>query len=983
MADPLSNPSSSVQPVRPVPVHGTTGGPEDRSQPASSKGSRFSSPSGLSLPSQSPTAPTGAQTDNRTDSVLRVEALVAQLTEEMAESWGQGNCTAAEAFLARHPELWKHPESAADLIYEEVCLRREYGQEVTREQILQRFPQWRAQLEILLDCHEILEIASPPSYPVVGESVGDFHLLAKLGQGGHGCVFLAKQTSLADRPVVIKFAPVVGHEHLSLARLQHTHIMPLFSVLEDPKRNLRALCMPYFGGTTLAQLLKALAEQPLHCRTGQDLLRALDEVQVAAGVDLPSRDPARHFLAQASYVQAICWIGACLADALKYAHERGLIHLDVKPSNVLLTADAQPMLLDFHLAHQRIEPGMQEVTWLGGTPTYMSPEQQRALAELEQGRPVTVTVDGRSDLYSLGLLLYEALRGRAPSGLSSSQASVPVSTSRSRSGSPSTSRSVGQGFEPGPEPADSSATARKPDLRRAGEQGEKWEKAADLPALPRLDRCNPQVGTSVADILAKCLAPNPQDRYRDASALATDLWRHLNDLPLRHIANRSFAERWQKWRRRRPQTLTVLAMVLLVLLVALASGVLVVTHFSHQVEEARAAMEEGKRQLREQHYDEAISTLERGLSRVQTLPGSQDLARELDEQLHRARRAHAVQNLHRVADRYRLLYGVDALPRSRQIRRNIVAECQKFWLDRQRILERLRPAESRDDLDSSPVPGPHSQSEPGNENAEQQVRADLLDLAILSAYLQVRYAPRARASARKKALKMLNEAKESFGDSAVFCYERQRHAEALGLTDMARKAAERRAQLTPRTAWEHYALGRALLEGRRLDEANALLNEAVKSEPKGLWPRFYQGICSYRLQRFEDAVLAFTTCAALAPNPAGFLYNRALAYDGWDKPDRALQDYDAALELDPTLGPAALNLGILHAKAKRYAQACADFDRALNNHVDADAVYYNLALVHIQEGRRDIALADLECALKAQPAHEQARRLYEKLKSPG
>src|SRR5207302_5478346 len=130
-----------------------------------------------------------------------------------------------------------------DLIYEEICLRREHAEEIARADLLRRFPQWQAQLEILLDCHQILETESAPIYPSVGESVGDFHLLAKLGQGGHGCVFLATQSSLADRPVVIKFTPVLGQEHLSLARLQHTHIMPLFSALDDNQRNLRALCI--------------------------------------------------------------------------------------------------------------------------------------------------------------------------------------------------------------------------------------------------------------------------------------------------------------------------------------------------------------------------------------------------------------------------------------------------------------------------------------------------------------------------------------------------------------------------------------------------------------------------------------------------------------------------------------------------------------------------------------------------------------------
>src|SRR5439155_20999092 len=93
--------------------------------------------------------------------------------------------------------------------------------------------------------------------------------------------------------------------------------------------------------------------------------------------------------------------------------------------------------------------------------------------------------------------------------------------------------------------------------------------------LPRVSEVNPQVGAGLADILAKCLAREPGDRYADAGALAADLWRHLNDVPLRGVRNRSVTERWRKWRRRRPHALAVLGMVLLVMLVALASGAIV------------------------------------------------------------------------------------------------------------------------------------------------------------------------------------------------------------------------------------------------------------------------------------------------------------------------------------------------------------------------------------------------------------------------
>ncbi len=163
-----------------------------------------------------------------------------------------------------------------------------------------------------------------------------------------------------------------------------------------------------------------------------------------------------------------------------------------------------------------------------------------------------------------------------------------------------------------------------------------------------------------------------------------------------------------------------------------------------------------------------------------------------------------------------------------------------------------------------------------------------------------------------------------------------------------------------------------------------MLQKAVDLEPRGLWPRFYQGICSYQLRKYEDAVLAFTACAVravLSTEVAGCLYNRALAYQGWGRPDQALEDYDAALQLEPQLGVAALNRGILHCQEKRYAQACTDLQRALESGADPAAVHYNLALVHLAQEQRATALACLKRTLQHQPAHEEARKLYERLKS--
>ncbi|HMF12862.1 MAG TPA: protein kinase, partial [Gemmataceae bacterium] len=330
------------------------------------------------------------------------QALVSRLVEEMAASWRDGDRRSAEIFLARHSELVRDPDAALRLIYEEICLRQEAGEEVSFDEIARRFPQWESELRALLECHDVLQ---PPTaavpLPAVGETLADFRLLRELGRGTQGRVFLAAQTRLADRLVVLKVTPQAGQEHLSLARLQHTHIVPLYAVQDVPARKLRLLCMPFLGGTTLAHLLEELRGVPQELRTGQRLVDLLDRAHVTMPADLRRRGPSRQALALASYVEAVCWIGACLAEALHYAHERGLLHLDVKPSNVLLASDGQPMLLDFHLARGPLAKGAPPPDWMGGTLAYMAPEQQEAFASVSERKAIAEAVTNRTDVYAL------------------------------------------------------------------------------------------------------------------------------------------------------------------------------------------------------------------------------------------------------------------------------------------------------------------------------------------------------------------------------------------------------------------------------------------------------------------------------------------------------------------------------------------------------------------------------------------------------
>src|SRR5262249_52830860 len=157
------------------------------------------------------------------------------------------------------------------------------------------------------------------------------------------------------------------------------------------------LCMPYFGGATLDRVLEVVKRNPSLEASGSDLLLAIRQAQPgAAGFSLPlppGESPISGAPADASYTGAICWMGACLADALQYAQDRGLVHLDLKPSNILWTADGQPMLLDFHLARAPLPAGAQPPAWLGGTPAYMAPEQRLALAAVRQASAIPEGLD--------------------------------------------------------------------------------------------------------------------------------------------------------------------------------------------------------------------------------------------------------------------------------------------------------------------------------------------------------------------------------------------------------------------------------------------------------------------------------------------------------------------------------------------------------------------------------------------------------------
>ncbi len=241
----------------------------------------------------------------------------------------------------------------------------------------------------------------------LGRQVGDFLLHSKLGEGGLGTVYLARQVSL-DRFVALKItdATTAGTgEGLALAGLEHEHIVKVYSGFVEPVTNKHCLCLQYVPGTSLAALIARLhAGTPP--RTGQDLLDALDELAKAEIAFDPKALADREKLATDDFPAAVCRLGEQLADALAFAHGRGFLHCDIKPGNILLTPYGRPMLVDFNIA---VNSGHGAACAVGGTPKYMAPEQHDAYC----GRPHD-PINHTIDLFSLGVVLFELMTGERP-----------------------------------------------------------------------------------------------------------------------------------------------------------------------------------------------------------------------------------------------------------------------------------------------------------------------------------------------------------------------------------------------------------------------------------------------------------------------------------------------------------------------------------------------------------------------------------------
>ncbi len=354
------------------------------------------------------------------DDDTRHFVLVELIKLQMAMAVESGCPRPLEHYYASLPDLITPESTPLDLVMEDIQLQRECGLEPGYAEFAARYPQYADSLAPLLGVCETAmprEQTQPPDPIDPGATVDDFEILQLLGKGAFAHVYLARQISMS-RLVAVKVSRAKkclvneDGESRALAQFDHPNIIRVFDqrFLDDPPLHL--LYMQFHPGGTLADVIAKAKTTHRMRRRGSLLLQSVDENLLAAAQVVPERSAVREWIRDVEWPKLVAWIGIQIAHALQTAHETGVLHRDVKPANVLLTAEGIPQLADFNVSLAGAAGRAGAACSLGGSVGYMSPEHLRAITANVMAPKEDVRE--RADLYSLAVLLWELWQGTRP-----------------------------------------------------------------------------------------------------------------------------------------------------------------------------------------------------------------------------------------------------------------------------------------------------------------------------------------------------------------------------------------------------------------------------------------------------------------------------------------------------------------------------------------------------------------------------------------
>jgi serine/threonine protein kinase len=407
---------------------------------------------------------------------------LAALVREHIDRWRSGAAPDTDALLDEYPALRDAKSLVLDLLLEEYCLRTKAGDPIVKSTFCDRFPAYSRSIARMLEVHEFLDQCPQfvadierAQWPLLGESFMGFDIVEPLGQGALARVYLAREPALGNRLVVLKVSRFGAREAATLGKLSHPCIVPVYSVQHDQISGWTAICMPLLGTATAADLLDAAFAGDKPPKEASIIGRVAQTARPTLAQSANERPASASW--RGPYPDAVARMGCELAEGLEAAHAHGVMHRDIKPSNILLAWSGRPMLLDFNLSTDDSRTNQR----IGGTLAYMAPE---VIASLQRDRGASVQhFDPRSDIYSLGAVLYELLTGHLPARPASAER-LPLDA-----------------YQP-------------------------WLESKQSPPKPPRSY-SPAIDPRLESILLKCLAADPQRRYATAADLACELKAHL------------------------------------------------------------------------------------------------------------------------------------------------------------------------------------------------------------------------------------------------------------------------------------------------------------------------------------------------------------------------------------------------------------------------------------------------------------------------